>query len=203
MQSKAKTVPAYLKELPADRRKAICEIRKVINRNLPKGYKEGMQYGMPTWSVPHSIYPDGYHCDPSQALPYVSLASQKNHMALYMACVYADKAHRDWFVKAWKQAGKKLDMGKSCVRFRKLEDVPLEVVAESIGRVSVKEYIAFYETAIKGAGRKRPAKKTSKKKATRKKAAKKATVRRKVSKKKTARRAAKKSTRKTARSRSG
>ena len=148
MQSKAKTVEAYLRELPEERRDAIEAIRKVILENLPKGIEEGMQYGMIGYFVPFSVYPAGYHCDPKQPLPFASLASQKNHMAIYMFGIYTMAEHRDWFVEEWKKTGKKLDIGKSCVRFKKLEDVPLEIVGKAIKRMSVKKSIEFYETAI-------------------------------------------------------
>ena len=113
MQSKATTVAAYLKELPDDRRKAIKAIRKEIRAHLPKGYKEGMQYGMIGYFVPHRIYPAGYHCDPSQPLPYAHLASQKNHMAIYLLGMYSKPEISDWFIQQWKHSGKNLDMGKS------------------------------------------------------------------------------------------
>ena len=187
MAKKPSSVAEYLEGLPEDRRKALTAIRRVIKKNLPKGYKEGIQYNMIGYFVPHSLYPDGYHCDPSQPLPYVSVASQKSHMAVYMSCVYSDEDHKNWFVKAWKAAGKKLDMGKSCVRFKKLEDVPLEVLGESIARVPVERFIEQYESVIKQTG-KRPAKKAAKKAS--KKASKKTT--KKAAKKKVAKKAAKK-----------
>ncbi|RMF82871.1 MAG: DUF1801 domain-containing protein, partial [Planctomycetota bacterium] len=146
MRSEAKTVDEYLAALPPERREALAAIRAVIQKNLPRGYEEGMQYGMIGYYVPHSVYPDGYHCDPKQPLPFASLASQKNHMALYMMCIYADPKQQDWFINAWKATGKKLDMGKSCVRFKKLEDVPLEVVGKAVRRVPVKKFIEFYES---------------------------------------------------------
>jgi hypothetical protein len=200
MAKKPSTVTEYLASLPEDRRKALQAIRKVIKKNLPKGYAEGIQYGMIGYFVPHSLYPDGYHCDPSQPLPYASLASQKNHMAVYMSCVYGDESHKDWFIKAWKATGNKLDMGKSCVRFKKLEDVPLEVIGESISRVPVKKFIAHYESVLKPSSAKRSKKKTTKKAVT-KKAAKKATKKaskkkaskKKTSKKKVAKKATKRS----------
>ena len=148
MQSSAKTVAEYLKSLPPDRREAISAVRKVILDNLPEGYEECMSYGMIGYVVPHRIYPKGYHCDPSLPLPYANLASQKNHMALYLMCCYGDKATDDWFRKAWAAAGKKLDMGKSCVRFKKLEDVSLEVIGQVIARVPVKNYIARIEQVL-------------------------------------------------------
>ena len=148
MQSKATTPTAYLDELPEDRRKALKQVRAVIRKHLGKGYKEGMQYGMLGYFVPHSIYPGGYHCDPKQPLPFVHLASQKNHMAIYLMCIYGSEAERKWFEKEWKKTGKKLDMGKSCVRFKQVEDLPLELIGEAIARFSVDKYIAQYEAAF-------------------------------------------------------
>jgi hypothetical protein len=148
MQSDAKTVAEYLKSLPADRRAAISVIRKVILANLPEGYEECMSYGMIGYVVPHSIYPAGYHCDPKLPMPFANLASQKNHMALYLMCIYGDPATDQWFRKAWQAAGKKLDRGKSCVRFKKLEDVSLEVIGQLIARVPVKNYIARIEKVL-------------------------------------------------------
>lgn len=149
MKSGATTVKKYLAELPAERRAAIEAVRAVINKNLPAGYEEGMQYGMIGYYVPHSVYPPGYHCDPKQPLPFASIASQKNHMALYLMCIYGDEAQKQWFVEAWKKTGRKLDMGKSCVRFKKLDDIPLDVVGKAIKRVPVKKFIAFYEAETK------------------------------------------------------
>ena len=169
MQSKATTVAAYLKELPDDRRKAIKAIRKEIRDHLPKGYKEGMQYGMIGYFVPHRIYPAGYHCDPSQPLPYAHLASQKNHMAIYLFGMYSNPEISDWFIQQWKLSGKKLDMGKSCVRFKKIEDVPLALIGQVIAKVPVKELIREYEAAIDPSKRKAAGKKDAKKKTTAKK----------------------------------
>jgi hypothetical protein len=163
MQSKAATVEQYLAELPEDRREALEAIRKVILKNLPKGYEEGMQYGMIGYYVPHSIYPAGYHCDPKQPLPFASLASQKNHMSFYGMCIYGDDEHQKWFRAAWAKTGKKLDMGKSCVRFKKIEDVALPVIGQAIKRISVKKFIEVYETAIKGSARKSAGKAAAKK----------------------------------------
>ena len=153
MQSKAKTVERYLAELPAERRETIAAIREIILKNLPKGYEEGMQYGMIGYYVPHSIYPNGYHCDPRQPLPFASIASQKNHMAIYLMCLYGSPEHEAWFRSEWAKSGKKLDMGKSCVRFKKLEDVPLKVVGTAVKRVPVKKFIERYESVLASAGR--------------------------------------------------
>lgn len=145
MQSEAKTVGQYLDELPPERRAALSKVRSVLRRHLPKGVKEQMGYGMIGYVVPHSIYPAGYHCDPRQPLPFVSLASQKNYMALYVLSIYSKPGEENWLRDQFKARGKKLDMGKCCIRFRKLEDLPLDVVAELMGRLSIDEYIQAYE----------------------------------------------------------
>jgi len=155
MQSRAATVEQYLAELPADRRRAISAIRDVIRKNLPAGYAEAMGYGMIGYVVPHSVYPPGYHCDPKQPLPFASLASQKNHMALYLMCMYSDPGFESWFRREWTESGKKLDMGKSCIRFKSLEDVPLPVIAKAIRKVPAKKFIAYYESAIRPAAAKK------------------------------------------------
>ena len=159
MQSQAKTVKDYLKELPADRREAIEAVRAVILKSLPQGYQEGMQYGMIGYFVPHEIYPPGYHCDPRQPLPFVCLASQKNYMSLYMGCIYANQELETWFREAWAKSGKKLDMGKACIRFKKIEDLPLPVIRDTIKRVPVKKFIAFYESVLKTMRKAKPSKK--------------------------------------------
>lgn len=181
VQSKATSVSDYLAELPADRRHAIEAVREVIHQNLDAGFEEGMQYGMIGYYVPHSLYPPGYHCDPRQPLPFAALASQKNYMSLYLMCVYGDSNQLKQFQAAWAKSGKKLNMGKSCVRFAKLDDLALDVIGEAIGRVSAKEYIAACERVLKD--RQKPA--PQKAKPIRKKAPKKAAAPR--SKKSTAR----------------
>ena len=149
MQSKATTVQQYLAELPAERRSAIESVRAVILKNLDPIFEEGMQYGMIGFYVPHRVYPAGYHCDPRQPLPFAGLASQKNHMSVYLGCVYGHGERERWFREAWAKTGKKLDMGKSCIRFRKLDDVALDVIGEAIRRVSVCGFIKEYESLIK------------------------------------------------------
>ena len=149
MQSQATSADQYLADLPADRRKALEAVRAVIIENLLEGYEEGMQYGMIGYYVPHRVYPLGYHCDPTQPLPFAGLASQKNHMSLYLMCIYGNPEHEAWFRSAWKRTGKKLDMGKSCVRFKKIDDVPLNVIGKAIRRVPAKKFIAHYEATIK------------------------------------------------------
>ncbi len=160
MQSKATTVEQYLAELPADRREALQAVRTAILENLPEGYEEGMQYGMIGYFVPHSVYPPGYHCDPKQPLPFVALASQKNYMSIYLMF---DEEFETWFRKAWTKTGKKLDRGKSCVRFKKIDDVPLKVIGQAIKRVPMKKLIAYYESVIKDTAGRRTGKATSKK----------------------------------------
>ncbi len=150
MQSKAATVAAYLASLPADRRAAIEAVRKVILDNLDDGYAEGMQYGMIGYCVPHSRFPAGYHCDPKQPLPFAGLASQKNHMSVYLMGVYSDgKDHMsNWFREAWRATGKKLDMGKCCIRFKKVDDVALDVIGEAIRRLPVDAYLDYYQQSM-------------------------------------------------------
>ena len=148
MPAAAKTVEEYLASLPPDRRTALEAVRKVILSHLPEGYAECIQWGMIAYVVPHSLYPAGYHCDPCQALQYAALASQKNHMALYLMTVYGDPDTEHWFRTAHERTGKKLDMGKSCVRFKKLDDLSLDVVGQVIARVPVQAYIARIEKLL-------------------------------------------------------
>lgn len=182
MQSKAKTVAQYIAELPEDRRGAIKAVRDVVLKNMDKTFTEGMNYGMIGWFVPHSVFPAGYHCNPSQPLPFAGLASQKQHMSLYMMSAYGDGGEEKWIREQFKKAGKKLDMGKCCIRFKKLEDLPLEVIAEAFRRVSAKEYIARYEKTLAGMGKSVSA--ASKASAVKKKVGKKVLAKKKVAKKK-------------------
>ncbi len=145
MQSSAKTVTEYIESLPADRKEAIATIRNTIIKHLPKGYEEIMQYGMIGYVIPLSIYPDGYLNRKDEPIPYVALASQKNHIAIYLSNIYGDPKLNEQFIKEFKASGKKLDMGKSCVRFKKLEDIPLEVIGHAVAATSVDEYIKIYE----------------------------------------------------------
>ncbi|MFT5290974.1 MAG: hypothetical protein ACI8PQ_000372 [Planctomycetota bacterium] len=147
MQSKATTVAEYLKSLPEDRRKALQAVRKVILANKDKDITEGIQYGMIGYFISHKRYPDGYHCDPKQPLPFAALASQKNHMAVYMMCIYVEGDDGKAFREDWAKSGKKLDLGKSCLRFKKIEDVALDVIGKTFKRMTAKKYIAAYEAA--------------------------------------------------------
>jgi uncharacterized protein YdhG (YjbR/CyaY superfamily) len=144
MQSKAKTVAEYIASLPEDRRGAIKAVREVVKKHLPAGYREGMDYGYIGWSVPLSVYPDTYN---GQPLCYAALASQKNHMALYLMCAYAEGPIKQRLVKGFKVAGKKLDMGKACIRFKQLEDLPLDVIAEVTAAVPMKKYVEIARAA--------------------------------------------------------
>jgi hypothetical protein len=157
MTGKATSVEGYLADLPADRRRALEAVRSVILRHLDEGFEEGIQYGMIGYFVPHHLYPAGYHADPAQPLPFLHLASQKNYMAIYLMCLYADDALLDRFQTAWKKTGKRLDMGKSCVRFRRLEDLALDVIAETVGSVTARAFVDRYKTQ-------RPKKKSTPKK---------------------------------------
>jgi hypothetical protein len=154
MQSKATTVQEYLSILPADRRNAIARVREVILANLDKDYEEGMAYGMIAYSVPHRIFPAGYHADPRQGLMFVALASQKNYMSVYVMGLYTscdgenESALVRWFREAWAKSGKKkLDMGKACIRFKKIDDLPLDVLGEAIRRIPAKVYVENYKKA--------------------------------------------------------
>ena len=149
MPSQAEPVENYLAELPEDRRQTLEAVREVVLKNLPKGYAEGMQYGMIGYFVPHEVYPPGYHTDPEQPLPFAGLAARKNYAAIYLMSVYGDPEQEAWFREAWAETGKKLDMGKSCVKFKTIEDVPLKVIGQAIKRVPVKKYIDNYEATIK------------------------------------------------------
>jgi hypothetical protein len=148
MQSKAKTVSEYLASLPPERRKEINAVRSVIRKHLPKGYVECMGYGMMGYAVPLKLYPAGYHCRPNTPLPYAGLAAQKNTNTLYLCTVYSHKVTDAWFRKSFKASGKKLDMGKSCIHFKKADDLPLDVIGQAIARFSVADFIKLYEKAF-------------------------------------------------------
>lgn len=149
MQSKAATIEEYIASLPEERKVAIQQLRKVILKNLPKGFTECMSYGMIGYVVPHSMYPKGYHCDPKLPLPFLNIASQKNFIALYHMGLYADKNLLDWFTRDYPKHSKfKLDMGKSCIRFKKPEQIPYALIGELAAKMSPKEWIAIYEKQL-------------------------------------------------------
>ena len=147
MKSSAVTVVEYIAGLPEDRRAAIKAVRDVIRKHVPKGYAEGIESGCITWSVPLAVYPDTYN---GQPLMYAALASQKNHIGLYLMCAYMNPPLRKKLEAGFKAAGKKLDMGKACVRFRKLEDLPLDVIGEVVGAVPMKTYVEVAKKAHAG-----------------------------------------------------
>ncbi len=150
MKYEATTVDEYINQILEDRKVPISKLRQVILDNLPKGFEEGINYKMIGYYVPHSKYPDGYHCDPKLPLPFMNLASQKNFIAVYHMGVYADKKVMDWFLKEYpKHSNRKLDMGKSCIRFKKMDDIPYDLIGKLASKISVDEWIETYENAIK------------------------------------------------------
>ena len=150
MQYQADTPEEYIEQIPEERKEPINKIRGIINKNLPKGFEEGILYKMLGWYVPHSKYPDGYHCDPKTPLPFMNLASQKNFIALYHSGIYAKKDLYDWFVSEYpKHCKRKLDMGKSCVRFKYIDDIPYDLIEELCQKMTVDEWIEIYESAVK------------------------------------------------------
>lgn len=179
------TVAEYLDQLPPDRKRALSAIRKAIRKHLPKELTEGIQYGMIGYYVPHSIFPDGYHCDPSQPLPVFHLASQKNHMAFYAMSLYSDPVALERFTSQWKDHGKKLNMGKSCVRFKSLEDACLDAIVDHVSNLNVQNYIDTYVAQRDQSGKtpKRSKKAAAKRKGGAKKTAKKRTVKKTTTKK--------------------
>lgn len=159
MRSNAETPEEYMQELPDDRKLAMLELRKVILNNIPKGFEETMGYGMMGWVVPHSLYPPGYHCTPEDPLPFIGIASPKNFIALYHMGIYSSPKLLEWFTSEYpKHAKNKLDMGKSCVRFKKPDQIPFKLIGELASKMTPKEWIALYETTLKNARSKSKAK---------------------------------------------
>jgi hypothetical protein len=150
MQSKATSVEQYLKELSEERKAVIDELRKEILTNLPAGFEEVMNYGMIGYVVPHTLYPAGYHCDTKMPLPFMNLASQKNHVGVYHMGIYADDELMSWFEEEYpNHASRKLDMGKSCLRLKKMDDIPYALIGELASKMTVKDWIERYEKAVK------------------------------------------------------
>lgn len=150
MQSKATTIEEYINEIPAERQDAFKKLRAAIKKNLPKGFQETMSYGMIGYVVPHKIYSAGYHCTPHLPLPFMNIASQKNFIAVYHMGVYADPKIYKWFTDEYaKFSSKKLDMGKSCIRFKKPEDIPIKLIGELASKITVEEWINTYEKIYK------------------------------------------------------
>ena len=154
MQYKATSPEDYISQVPEERQVTLKKLRKAINNNLPKGFKEGIQYGMIGYFVPHSVYPDGYHCNPKEPLPFMSFASQKNSVNLYHMGIYSKPELHDWFVTEYpKHCKTKLDMGKSCIRFKKIDQIPYELIAELTNKITVDEWINIYETNLNKSSR--------------------------------------------------
>ena len=146
----ANTVEEYIAKVPKERTAAISKLRETVKNNLPRGFEEGITYKMIGYFVPHSIYPDGYHCDPKLPLPFINIASQKNFVALYHSGIYADKSLLDWFVGEYpKYVRTKLDMGKSCIRFKKVENIPYPLIGELCQKMTVEDWITLYEKNTK------------------------------------------------------
>ncbi len=140
----------YIQQLPEDRKNPIRKLRQVILEQLPTGFREMMSYGMIGYVVPHSIYPDGYHCDPKLPLPFMNIASQQNHIAVYHMGVYANKELHSWFIQEYPKHGSaKLDMGKSCIRFKKFDAIPYELIGELTAKMDVQQWINIYESHFK------------------------------------------------------
>ncbi len=150
MRIEASSVEDYVSKVPDERKEVISKLRQVIASNLPEGFIEQMSYGMPGYVVPHSIYPGGYHCDPKLPLPFASFASQKNFVALYHMGLYANEELMKWFTEEYpKHCQRKLDMGKSCIRFKKMDDIPYDLIGELMSRMTVDEWVALYEKNVK------------------------------------------------------
>jgi hypothetical protein len=150
MQSKATSPEDYINQLPEDRKEPVSKLNALILKHMPKGLEAGMAYGMLAYYVPKSVYPEGYHCKPFPPLPFINLASQKNFIALYHSGMYAKKDLYDWFVGEYpKYCKSKLDMGKSCVRFKKMDDIPFDLIEQLLSKMSVEEWIGIYEATIK------------------------------------------------------
>jgi uncharacterized protein YdhG (YjbR/CyaY superfamily) len=140
----------YIAQLPEERQEVIQKIRTIFLKNLPEGFSEDFAYGMIAYVVPHALYPNGYHCDPKLALPFISVASQKNFIALYHMGIYMDKNLYDWFVSEYpKHVKSKLDMGKSCIRFKKINEIPYELIAALAAKMTREQWIACYESNLK------------------------------------------------------
>ena len=150
MRIRANNVEEYYSNIPEERETAMNKLRQTISDSLPEGFEESLSYGMPGWGVPHSIYPDGYHCKPEEPLPFMGLASQKNSINFYHMGMYAKPSLLEWFVNEYpKHCKRKLDMGKSCVRFKKIEEIPYDLIAKLCHKMTTKEWIEIYEREIK------------------------------------------------------
>jgi len=152
MQFKSKTILEYISQLTEDRKEPISKLRNIINQNIDRGFSEEINYGMIGWVVPHSLYPEGYHCDPKLPLPFMSIASQKHFIAVYHMGVYANPKLLEWFISEYpKHCSTKLDMGKSCIRFKKIENIPYNLIGELVTKISANDWIMLYESNVKDA----------------------------------------------------
>ena len=152
MQFKSKTILEYISQLTEDRKEPISKLRNIINQNIDRGFSEEINYGMIGWVVPHSLYPEGYHCDPKLPLPFMSIASQKHFIAVYHMGVYANPKLLEWFISEYpKHCSTKLDMGKSCIRFKIVENIPYNLIGELVTKMSANDWIMLYESNVKDA----------------------------------------------------
>ena len=150
MKYEAKTIEEYLSKIPEERKPAMNKLWETIKKNIPEGFTEELNYGLPGFVVPHSLYPDGYHCDPKQPLPFINIASQKNFIAFYHMGVYSNPDLLKWFTENYpKHSQTKLDMGKSCIRFKKIDQIPFELIGELASKITVGDWINIYESEIK------------------------------------------------------
>ncbi|MFD2551675.1 DUF1801 domain-containing protein [Bizionia sediminis] len=150
MSHQITTPEAYILQAPEARQEALAKLRNTINKHLPPGFKEGIQYGMIAYYVPHNLYPNGYHCNPKEPLPFISFASQKNSINLYHSGLYAIPELYEWFVLSYpKYCKHKLDMGKSCIRFKKYTEIPFDLLGALVGKITVNEWITCYESHLK------------------------------------------------------
>jgi Domain of unknown function (DU1801) len=150
MQATAQNIKEYLEAIPEERKRAFYTLREIILRHIPVGFLEELSYGMLGYVVPHSIYPNGYHCNTNLPLPFLNIASQKNFIALYHMGIYADSNLLNWFISEFpKHSSQKLDMGKSCIRFKKIDQIPFDLIGELVQKMSVQDWISSYETNFK------------------------------------------------------
>ena len=153
MKYEANTIEEYFEQIPEERKPVLKKLWKTIRDNIPEGFAEALGYGMPGFVVPHALYPDGYHCDPTQALPFINVASQKHFIGFYHMGLYSMPELMKWFTDNYpKHSTAKLDMGKSCIRFKKMDQIPYDLLGQLASKVTVKEWIRFYESAIKNRG---------------------------------------------------
>lgn len=150
MRIEATSVEDYLDKVPEERKPAMKKLYETISKNLPAGFSEGLSYGMMGWDVPLETYPQGYHCTPGSPLPFLGMASQKNFVAFYHMGIYSDPELHDWFVAEYpKHSKRKLDMGKSCIRFKKMDDIPYDLIAELVQKMTPQQWIALYEEKLR------------------------------------------------------